>query len=200
VPLDASQDPIAEPVGALTHIDSSGKARMVDVSQKAWTRRRAIARGRVAGELGPLIGSRPDGSLDLNTILDSARSAGIDAARITAQLIPLCHPLPPSVLDVRFDVRPSGITIEASAEVVAPTGVEMEALTACLFAALAMVELLGVDKAISIEDVVLWEKTGGRSGHWSRAQTLALRGVDAIGVGVHLESVPAQEAHERDAE
>lgn len=173
---DPSPDPTVEPdSGGLSHIDSSGKARMVDVSDKDWTRRRAVARGQVAGELESLVASRADAGAELNQILDNARSVGIDAARLTAQLIPLCHPLPSSRLDVRFDVRPSGITIEASAEVVAPTGVEMEALTACLFSALAIVGSFGPERAISIEEVVLWEKTGGRSGHWSRAQALALQ-------------------------
>lgn len=155
---------------------------MVNVSDKAWTKRRAVARGLVAGDIAALCESLTQASvpsdeaapIDLASVLGRARDAGIAAARVTAQLIPLCHPLPPSAVDVRFDVRPSGITLEAIAEVVAPTGVEMEALTACLFAGLSLISLLGATQFASIEDIVLWEKSGGRSGRWLREQALAL--------------------------
>jgi cyclic pyranopterin monophosphate synthase len=166
----------------LSHIDSTGRARMVDVSGKPWSKRRAVARGVVTGDIATLFASlgadRNDGRQSpagVDEILSAARATGIEAAHRTAQLIPLCHPLPVSALDVRFDVRPSGITIEATAEVVAPTGVEMEALTACLFSALALVSVLGATAPVAIEDVVLWEKSGGRSGHWLREQALAVR-------------------------
>ena len=165
----------------LSHIDSAGRARMVNVSDKPWTKRRAIARGFVAGDMTTLLqsvaqssaGSAQSESDDVAAVLAAARTAGLDSARKTAQLIPLCHPLSVSELDVRFDVGPSGITIEATAEVVAPTGVEMEALTACLFAALSLVALLGPTRSISIDNVLLWEKSGGRSGHWLSAQAVA---------------------------
>jgi cyclic pyranopterin monophosphate synthase len=174
-----SNEPTDSP--GLSHIDSTGRARMVNVSDKPWTKRRAIARGFVAGDMTALLqsvtessaGSAQLESSDVVGVLAAARAVGLDSARKTAQLIPLCHPLPVSDLDVRFDVRPSGITIEATAEVVAPTGVEMEALTACLFAALSLVALLGPTQSVSIDDVVLWEKSGGRSGHWVRPQVLA---------------------------
>ncbi len=166
----------------LSHIDSTGHARMVNVSDKPWSKRRAIARGVVKGDIATLLRSL-DGSstgatksaADVDELLAVARTAGIEAARKTAQLIPLCHPLPISDLDVRFDVRPSGITIEATAEVVAPTGVEMEALTACLFSALSLVSLLDAAAPVAVDEVALWEKSGGRSGHWLREQALALR-------------------------
>lgn len=155
---------------------------MVNVADKPWSKRRAVARGVVAGDIPTLLrslGSSSKGAKEsaasVAELLDVARNAGIEAARKTAQLIPLCHPLPESVLDVRFDVRPSGITIEATAEVVAPTGVEMEALTACLFSALSLVSRLGTTASVAVDDVVLWEKSGGRSGHWLREQALAVR-------------------------
>ncbi len=156
---------------------------MVDVGNKPWTRRRAVARGYVAGDLQKHLSAVHERSsniaaqhqLDLASVLEAARTAGLDAARKTPQLIPLCHPLPPPELDIRFDVRPSGVAIEATAEVVAPTGVEMEALTACLFAALALTAVLGPTESISIDDVVLWEKTGGRSGRWLREQATSIR-------------------------
>lgn len=154
---------------------------MVDVSHKPWTNRRATARGFVAGEMVALrksIAKSPESSTqpvpnDVAAILSTARTAGIEAARKTAQLIPLCHPLPVSDLDVRFDVGANGITIEAIAEVTAPTGVEMEALTACLFAALSLVSQLGATRPVAIDNVVLWEKSGGRSGHWRRERWAA---------------------------
>jgi cyclic pyranopterin monophosphate synthase len=160
----------------LSHIDAAGHARMVNVTEKPWTKRRAIARGSVSGDIARLLhsvatsaaaGARPD-QHDVASFLATARSSGIAAAHKTAQLIPLCHPLPVSNLDVRFDVRPSAINIEATAEVVGPTGVEMEALTACLFTALTLASMLGATGSVSIDDVVLWEKSGGRSGHWLR--------------------------------
>jgi cyclic pyranopterin monophosphate synthase len=165
----------------LSHIDSAGRARMVNVSDKPWTRRRAVARGFVAGDMTSLLQSvaeSPTGSArpesnDVAAVLAAARAAGLDSARKTAQLIPLCHPLPVADLDVRFDVGPDGITIETTAEVVAPTGVEMEALTACLFAALSLVALLGPTRSVSIGNVVLWEKSGGRSGNWSHGKATA---------------------------
>jgi cyclic pyranopterin monophosphate synthase len=181
-----AEDPRLLPVEGdpgLTHIDGAGRARMVDVSAKPWTRRRAVARGHLVVDLPALFPSVPGGAeaspepeiTDIAAIFEAARDAGIDAARKTAQLIPLCHPLPTSDLDVRFDVRPGGVTVEATAEVVAPTGVEMEALTACIFSGLALVRLFGPTQALLLDDVVLWEKEGGRSGHWLRGESLSIQ-------------------------
>jgi cyclic pyranopterin monophosphate synthase len=166
----------------LTHIDGGGKARMVDVSGKPWTRRRAVARCRVA--IGPSPGDRnrgvaeprgpamsrlshPPGSL--RDVFAAARIAGVQAAKETAGLVPLCHALPGSSVEVRITLTSDGIAIEGEATTTGPTGVEMEALTACAFAALCVVSLLrGTSPQVSIEDLALWEKSGGRSGSWAR--------------------------------
>jgi cyclic pyranopterin monophosphate synthase len=162
-----------EPPG-LTHIDGAGKARMVDVSGKAWTRRRALARCRVAmdswiiGEGGDAESELPP-STSLKEVFATARFAGVQAAKGTASLVPLCHFLPGSGVDVRITIGSSGIAIESEAETTGPTGVEMEALTACAFAALSVVSMLReTHPELSIDDLALWEKSGGRSGCWER--------------------------------
>lgn len=160
----------------LTHLDGAGRARMVDVTRKPWTHRRAVARCRVvvgsskAAELAAGVTrawrseERPAG-----TVLDTARLAGIQAAKLTPQLIPLCHSLALSDVDLHLSLTATGVDIEAVAEVVGPTGVEMEALTACGAAALTIVQAIGpADAEVSIQDLGLWEKSGGRSGYWSR--------------------------------
>ena len=161
--------------GELTHVDGAGRARMVDVTGKAWTHRRAVARCRVNFPLADLLAM--SGADDVATtpvspalveLLGTARRSGIQAAKRTAQLIPLCHPLAISAVDLRLDLDAAGVAIEGTAEVVGPTGVEMEALTACVAAALTLVAAIGPDLDVSIEDVTLWEKSGGRSGHWVR--------------------------------
>jgi cyclic pyranopterin monophosphate synthase len=153
--------------GALSHIDESGRARMVDVTAKPLTRRIAVAKCVVAtsADATRVLREAPDG-LDA---VEGARFAGIQAAKQTASLIPLCHPirLDRVAVDVVVDVH--RIEISAVTEIVERTGVEMEALTACAVAALTIVtNLLHADAEASIQDLTLWHKSGGRSGYWER--------------------------------
>jgi cyclic pyranopterin monophosphate synthase len=141
----------------LSHVDESGAVRMVDVGGKVPARRRATARAFVrmspgtAGRLGEL----PKGN-----VLTTAQVAGIMAAKRTAELIPLCHPLPLTHVDVRLEVEDAGVAVEASAETTAQTGVEMEALTAAAVAALTVYDMSkAIDKGMVVEDVRLLEKT-----------------------------------------
>jgi cyclic pyranopterin phosphate synthase len=160
----------AEPGDRLTHVDEHGRARMVDVSDKPATERLAVARAvvRASAETARAVaaGDAPKGD-----VLGVARIAGIQAAKRTADLIPLCHPLPLSFVGLEGDVDPDAGTISLTAEArtTGPTGVEMEALTAAAVAALAVYDMIkGMDRGAKIEEVVLLEKSGGRSGHWRR--------------------------------
>lgn len=154
--------------GALTHLDGAGRARMVDVTGKPWTHRRATARCRVSTSSGESPLSAYPAPSWAETLM-AARLAGIQAAKQTAMLIPLCHPLTVSHVDVRLSPALSGVDIESVAEATGPTGVEMEALTACAVAALTLVSALGPTRRdVSIEDLTVWEKSGGRSGTWTR--------------------------------
>jgi cyclic pyranopterin phosphate synthase len=153
--------------GALTHIDERGRARMVDVTAKPLTRRVAVAKCVVvtSADATKALRRSPDG---LDTV-EGARFAGIQAAKQTASLIPLCHPirLDRVTVDVVVDVH--RIEISAVTEIVERTGVEMEALTACAIAALTIVtNLLPADPGASVEELTLWHKSGGRSGNWER--------------------------------
>ena len=153
--------------GSLTHIDDHGRARMVDVMAKPLTRRVALARCTVvtAADATKVLTHTPDG---LN-IVEGARFAGIQAAKQTAALIPLCHPIQIDGVHVDVAVDVHRVEISAVAEIVERTGVEMEALTACAVAALTLVTaLIDVDPAASIEALTLWHKSGGRSGNWER--------------------------------
>lgn len=156
---------------------------MVDVSRKPWTRRRAVARcsvvlgdplGDAAGRLGDAAASGDAEVADparrpLSEVLDEARLAGIQAAKLTPQLIPLCHVLTSPTVSVRISVTAGAIEVESQAEVVGPTGVEMEALTACAYAGLALIAALRrFHPEATLEDLTLWEKSGGRSGSWIR--------------------------------
>ncbi len=157
--------PLTEP--HLTHVDGRGHARMVAVSEKPPTYRLARAACRVvfSGELDACL---PD-ELDVLDLLGEARIAGIQGAKLTASLIPLCHPLPLSAVTVDLAVATGVVDVSAIAETVDRTGVEMEALTACTMAALTIVGACRQsDLPPSIEDLTLWEKLGGRSGHWRR--------------------------------
>jgi len=148
----------------LTHIDAAGRARMVDVTAKEWTRRVAVARGRVVTALDAV------GALSADTIVQ-ARVAGADAAKRAWDLIPLCHPI--RLVDVDVVIEPAGseVAIEATTEVFAPTGVEMEALTACSIAGLVLVGALRRrDPDALLTGVALWRKEGGRSGTWIRPE------------------------------
>ncbi|HTK75809.1 MAG TPA: cyclic pyranopterin monophosphate synthase MoaC [Gemmataceae bacterium] len=153
----------------LTHFDESGASRMVDVGGKAETARRAVASGRVR-MLPETLALIRDKSISKGDVLEVARLAGIMAAKRTAGLIPLCHPLPlTSVkLDFAFDGT-DALRISATVEVVARTGVEMEALTAVSVAALTVYDMCkAVDRGMVIESIRLEEKSGGKSGEFRR--------------------------------
>ena len=154
----------------LTHIDESGRARMVDVSEKSVTRRTARAAGRVvcSAEALRLIASNATAK---GNVVETARLAGIMGAKRTPDLIPLCHPLPLSHVDVEIsldEVEPA-VVIEATTRVDATTGVEMEALTAVAVAGLTVIDMIkSVDRWAVVTDVRLLSKDGGRSGSLQR--------------------------------
>lgn len=149
---------------ALTHVDETGAARMIDVGGKGETERRAVARGilRVSSRTVDLVrgGGTPKGD-----VLAAARIAGIMAAKRTSELIPLCHPLPLTHAAVELALTDEGIAIEATVATTARTGVEMEALTAVAVAGLTLYDMLkAVERGARLTDVRLVEKSGGRSG------------------------------------
>jgi cyclic pyranopterin phosphate synthase len=151
----------------LSHYDAAGSPRMVDVSAKAETRRTARAQAfvRIAPAVLARLPENPKGNP-----LEIARIAGIAAAKKTSDLIPLCHPLMLSHADVEVQVEADGVRITATAATTAQTGVEMEALTAAAVAALTVYDMTkALDKSISIQDLYLLEKTGGKSGDFRRA-------------------------------
>lgn len=151
-----------------THLDPMGRARMVDVTQKEPTHRRAIARGRVY-MTADTASSVARGAIAKGDVLSVARVAGIQAAKRTSDLIPLCHPLLIGAVNVNFELADAHIDIEASVETVGLTGVEMEALTACSTAALTIYDMCkSLDKSMTISEIALWEKTGGKSGAYHR--------------------------------
>jgi cyclic pyranopterin monophosphate synthase len=151
----------------LSHFDSSGKASMVDVSAKRPTRRTASASAFV--ELSRKVLKALPANRKGNP-LEVARLAGIQAAKHTAELIPMCHPLQLSHVDVQAEIVAGGVRITATTATVGPTGVEMEALTAASVAALTVYDMTkALDKAIVIRDIQLEEKTGGKSGDFKRA-------------------------------
>jgi cyclic pyranopterin monophosphate synthase len=155
------------PKPTLSHYDSAGRARMVDVSDKPATTRTARARAfvRLSRAVLRALPENPKGDP-----LEVARVAGIQAAKRTSELIPLCHPLALTHADVEFRTRRSGIEITSSARTTGPTGVEMEALTAAAVAALTIYDMTkALDKAITIESIELIEKTGGKSGDFHRS-------------------------------
>ena len=141
---------------------------MVDVTPKEPTHRRAIARGRVS--MTPETASAvAQGAIKKGDVLAVARIAGIQAAKRTSDLLPLCHPLLVGAVNVNFEILDESIEIEASVETVDRTGVEMEALTACSVAALTVYDMCkSKDRGMIIGEIALWEKTGGRSGHYRR--------------------------------
>lgn len=153
-----------------THLDQSGNAHMVDVGDKAVTKRRAVARATVhtTAEVARAVA---DGSMKKGDVLAVARIAGIQAAKRTSELIPLCHPLPVTKVSVDLTVGATTVSIEAVVETVGQTGVEMEALTAASVAALTVYDMCkSADKAMTITDVALWEKSGGKSGDFRRPE------------------------------
>ncbi len=154
----------------LTHLDSAGSARMVDVGAKAASSRRAVARAVVrvspATAAAVLAGDAPKGD-----VLGVARIAGIQAAKRTSELIPLCHPLALSFVGVEgtVDAEAGEIRLTAEACTMGPTGVEMEALIAASVAALTIYDMVkGIERGAEIAEVVLVEKSGGKSGEWRR--------------------------------
>jgi cyclic pyranopterin phosphate synthase len=155
----------------LTHLDADGRARMVDVGAKPATERRAVARAvvRVSADTAAAVraGNAPKGD-----VIGVARIAGIQAAKRTSELIPLCHPLALSFVGVEGEVDAAAgtITLTAEARTTGPTGVEMEALTAASVAALTVYDMVkGIERGAEIAEVTVLEKSGGRSGHWRRA-------------------------------
>jgi cyclic pyranopterin phosphate synthase len=161
---------VSDDPAQLTHLDGSGRARMVDVGDKPATERRAVARARV--RIAPdtaravLAGDAPKGD-----VIGVARIAGIQAAKRTGDLIPLCHPLALSFVGVEGEVDAGAgeVTLTAEAHTTGPTGVEMEAMTAAAVAALTVYDMIkGIDRSAEIVEVTLLEKSGGRSGLWRR--------------------------------
>ena len=152
----------------LTHLDETGAARMVDVGAKEPTERRAVAEAAV--RMSPQTARAvADGDAPKGDVLGTARLAGIMAAKRTHELIPLCHPLALSFVDVAAAVEEDRVTLRAEARLTGRTGVEMEALTAASVAALTVYDMVkGIEKGVEIEHVRLVEKTGGQSGDWRR--------------------------------
>jgi cyclic pyranopterin phosphate synthase len=158
--------------GKLTHLDPLGRARMVDVTPKEPTHRRALARCKVfmRPETTALVANN---AVTKGDVLGAARIAGIQAAKRTPDLIPLCHPLLVGSVYINFTLGDTYVEVEAQVETVDRTGVEMEALTAAGVAALTIYDMCkSYDRTMSIGELALWEKVGGHSGHWRREEAL----------------------------
>ena len=154
----------------LTHFNETGEAHMVDVSAKDATHRIAVAEGTIRMQAGTL-SLIMEGGHKKGDVLEIARVAGIMAAKKTAELIPLCHPLVISHIDIGLEPRPgeSAVYCRAQVETIGPTGVEMEALNAVQVTLLTIYDMCkAVDRGMSIETVRLLEKSGGKSGEWAR--------------------------------
>jgi cyclic pyranopterin phosphate synthase len=163
--------------GALTHFDRAGRARMVDVGEKPETERVAVASGRVrmAGETVDLIRT---GRAAKGDVLAVAQVAAVMGAKRTADLIPMCHPLMLTRIDVSFELRQEEVLVEATVATRGRTGVEMEALTAVATAALTIYDMLkAIDRGMTIEGIQLESKVGGRSGDWNRDEGTAATAV-----------------------
>lgn len=161
------------PIKTFTHIGADGQVRMVDVTEKAPTHRVARAGALVTMQTDTLE-KILSGTVTKGNVLETARIAGIMAAKKTAELIPMCHPL--NLSHVRVDLSPDrripGVRIEAAVRVVGPTGVEMEALTAAATAALTIYDMCkSFDRDMVVNDIRLLEKSGGKSGHYVRKET-----------------------------
>ena len=160
-------------MSGLTHFDAEGRAHMVDVSEKADTDRIATATGFVR-MLPETLAMITEGRAKKGDVLGVARLAGIMGAKQTSNLIPLCHPLP--ITKVSLDLEPDndlpGVRVTATVKTTGKTGVEMEALTACSVAALTIYDMCkSKDRSMVIDQVTLWEKTGGRSGTYRRTDS-----------------------------
>ena len=151
----------------LTHLNTSGEAHMVDVSDKADTARTAVAQSQVQLTL-EIVAAITDSSLPKGDLYATARIAGIQAAKKCSDLIPLCHPLPLSKITVDIEFQGQSLVITALCKTTGKTGVEMEALTAASVAALTVYDMCkGIDKGMIIGETKLLNKTGGKSGDWS---------------------------------
>jgi cyclic pyranopterin phosphate synthase len=157
---------------SLSHLDPFGGTRMVDVSPKEATLRRALARCRV--DMKPETTAQvANNTITKGDVLAAARVAGIQAAKRTADLVPMCHPLLVGSVQVDFTIGDDYVEVEAKVETVDRTGVEMEAMTACAIAALTVYDMCKTaDRTMSIGQLMLWEKTGGSSGMWKREPIL----------------------------
>lgn len=154
----------------LTHLDDDGRARMVDTSDKSITTRKAVASARVLMSPATIEAIRSN-QTPKGDPLETARLAGILAAKRTADLIPLCHPLPLTHVEVRAELRDDGVYLESEVATRAQTGVEMEALTAVSVAALTIYDMCkAVEKSMTISEVRLELKTGGKSGDFQRTE------------------------------
>jgi cyclic pyranopterin phosphate synthase len=153
---------------SLSHLDPFGGTRMVDVSPKEATHRRALARCKVA--MKPETTAKvANNAITKGDVLAAARVAGIQAAKRTADLVPMCHPLLVGSVQVDFTIGDDFVEVESKVEAVDRTGVEMEAMTACAIAALTVYDMCKTtDRTMSIGELKLWEKTGGSSGVWKR--------------------------------
>ncbi len=172
---------IGKGAARLTHIDAKGRAAMVDVGAKEVTSRRAVAEARVniSAELAKRIAQN---SISKGNVLDVARLAGIQAAKRTDELIPLCHSLPLDSINVCVELRRGHVYVWAEAKVTAKTGVEMEALLAVAVAALTVIDMgKSIDRSMTIEGMRMLEKEGGRSGHF-RAVTAAKPSRKRVGI------------------
>ncbi|HEX8300209.1 cyclic pyranopterin monophosphate synthase MoaC [Sphingomonas sp.] len=165
-PDSPSPSPPREREGNLTHLDQTGAAHMVDVAGKPVTAREAIATGRIT--MSPHAAAAiAAGSVRKGDVLATARIAGIMAAKKTAELIPLCHPLPLTSVSINLVSDETGVTVTATVATEAQTGVEMEALTATTVALLTLYDMAkALDKAMVIGDIRLLSKKGGKSGNW----------------------------------
>lgn len=153
-------------MSGLTHIDEQGNAHMVDISAKPTTARQAIATGRI-GMSREAAAAIAHGQVKKGDVLSVARIAGIMAAKRTADLIPLCHPLPLAAVTIEFDMDADGVTVTATARTAAQTGVEMEAMTAASVTLLTIYDMAkALDKGMIIDGVRLLAKSGGKSGEW----------------------------------
>ncbi|WP_238421124.1 cyclic pyranopterin monophosphate synthase MoaC [Gordonia sp. 'Campus'] len=167
-PDDGGSDPRGADGARLTHIDSAGTARMVDVGAKATTRRRAVAGGTFHTS-AEVIGLLSESKLPKGDVLATARIAGIMAAKRTDELIPLCHQLALSSVEVDFSIGTDTIDVTATVATSGQTGVEMEALTAVAVAGLTLHDMVkAVDRRAHMDAIRLLEKTGGKSGDWHR--------------------------------
>ena len=156
-------------MSTLTHFDDAGHPRMVDVSAKPETVREAMARGRIRMSAATVELVRA-GRVGKGDVIGIAELAGIMGAKRTSELIPLCHPLALSAIEVRLTIADPGILVEAIARTTGPTGVEMEALTAVSVASLTVYDMLkAAERGMVIEAIELVSKSGGKSGEWRRA-------------------------------